>query len=245
MVYVPAGSFLMGSSDADPLATSEEKPQHTVTLDAFWIDKTEVTLGMYALCVDRHVCHEPIHGDSPTRTWYWGNPEFLNYPVTWVNWNMAQTYCEWAGRRLPTEAEWEKAARGTVQQTYPWGQTFDASRANSCDANCPKKYANKNFNDNYGDTAPVDAFPNGVSMFGALNLSGNVSEWVADWYSAGYYSSSSSTSNPPGPQNGEKHILRGGSWLRFPINLRLVTRSSQIPDYTSNDVGFRCVSSIP
>ncbi len=263
MVLVPAGEFTMGNTLDQSLAEctalfptdaatnckseyfSDETPPHQVYLDAFYIDKYEVTNLLYKACVDAGVCKAPAQKTSETVTVYYGSPAYENYPVIWVDWNMAKTYCEWRGARLPTEAEWEKAARGTIQQTYPWGQSFDASRANSCDTNCPKKYANKNFNDTYGDTAPVDAFPSGVSVFGAFNLSGNVSEWVADWYSADYYSSSSSTSNPPGPQNGEKHIIRGGSWLRFPINLRLVTRSSQIPDYTSNDVGFRCAYPIP
>jgi formylglycine-generating enzyme required for sulfatase activity len=248
MVYVPAGSFLMGSTDADPLAASEEKPQHSVTLDAFWIDKTEVTQRMYALCVDAHVCHEPTITSSRTRIQYWDDPQgsFEIFPVIYVNWNMAQTYCEWAGRRLPTEAEWEKAARGTDGRIYPWG-------------NDPPNHELLNYDDWFGDTLNVGRYPDGASPYGAVDMAGSVYEWVADWYSATYYQSSPST-NPLGPESGEKRVVRGGGFERLRLEssdvmVRAATRFGVVPALPASpddtlgrasanfSFGFRCARS--
>jgi len=245
MVYVPAGSFLMGSSDADPLATSEEKPQHSVTLDAFWIDRTEVTQRMYRLCVDAHACGEPTIIDSATRFPYWGDPEgrYEIYPVIHVNWNMAQTYCEWAGRRLPTEAEWEKAARGTDGRLYPWG-------------NDPPNHDLANYDSYFGDTLNVGRYPKGASPYGAVDMAGNVDEWVSDWYSATYYEDSPAA-NPTGPDSGEKKVLRGGNWYQSKYNgsadlLRAAQRGRFLPAMPAfpddqvglasafDNIGFRC-----
>jgi formylglycine-generating enzyme required for sulfatase activity len=200
MVFVPAGEFTMGSSDADKDAYGDEKPQHTVYLDAFWMDKYEVTNAQYKKCVDAGKCSRPSESKSYTRSSYYGNASFDNYPVIYVSWNDAKTYCEWAGKRLPTEAEWEKAARGADGRIYPWGNTFDISKVNA-----ERKV---------GDTTEVGAYPAGASPYGALDMAGNVWEWVADWYSANYYASSP-RNNPTGPSSGQYRVVRGGAWLNL------------------------------
>jgi len=229
LVYVPAGEFQMGSADSDTEASSNEKPQHAVYLDAFWIDSTEVTNGMYALCVTASACQPPVYTSSYTRASYYGDSQYDAYPVIYVSWNDAAAYCEWAGRRLPTEAEWEKAARGTDGRLYPWGSA-------SPDANL------LNFNDNVGDTTAVGSYPSGASPYGALDMAGNVWEWVADWYSETYYASSP-FKNPSGSESGSYRVLRGGSWGDSQWIVRSALRLRITPVYRDFSVGFRCVRS--
>jgi len=264
MVLIPAGDFSMGNSMEQSLTEcirlfpkdatnnckeeyfADETPSHKVFLDSFYFDQYEVTNLLYKACVNAGACQPPSQTGSETHEAYYGETEFNDYPVIWVNWNMAKTYCEWRGARLPTEAEWEKAARGNSTQNYPWGATYEGLKANSCDINCPRQFANKSFADGFDELAPVTAFPDGVSSYGIFNLSGNVSEWVSDWYSSGYYTlTNQNGKNPPGPEIGEERVFRGGSWSRFPINLRLVTRSKKAPDFIANDLGFRCASPVP
>ncbi len=263
MVLIPAGEFTMGGTTEHSLAECtklfakaaatyckeeyfmDETPSHRVYLDSFYVDKHEVTNVLYKACVDANVCKPPSQSGSETQNAYYGNSEFDNYPVIWVDWYMAQAYCAWRGGRLPGEAEWEKAARGDSAQYYPWGDSFEGSKANSCDKNCPRDFADKTIDDGFKETAPVAAFPEGASVYGVLNLSGNVAEWVADWYADNYYAVVGDTANPAGPQSGEKRVIRGGSWPTFPINLRVVTRSKNVPDFSANDVGFRCASPVP
>lgn len=223
LLYIPAGKFTMGSDDGN----DDEKPAHTVNLDAFWIDKTEVTNTMYAQCVAGGKCDAPSTTTSARRDSYYGNPQFDNFPVINVDWNMADTYCEWAGRRLPTEAEWEKAARGTDGRTYPWGN--DAPNKNLLNYDGP----------NDGDTTEVGAYPNGVSPYGVLDMAGNVDEWVADWYGEIYYTSSP-LSNPLGPSSGQYRVLRGGPWLTYDYYIRSSYRGSLDPSHTDYYTGFRC-----
>jgi formylglycine-generating enzyme required for sulfatase activity len=225
IVYVSEGEFLMGSLGGT--GEADEKPQHTVYLDAYWIDRTEVTNRMYALCVADGACQPPANDSSYTRSNYYGNAEYENYPVIYVDWNDASAYCEWAGARLPTEAEWEKAARGTDGRTYPWGEstpTCSLANRSGCE----------------GDTAPVGSYASGASPYGALDMAGNVWEWVNDWYNSGYYSQSPER-NPPGPSSGQDRVLRGGSWSDDENNLHTTLRLRVVPRYPNVSIGFRCV----
>ena len=233
LLYVPAGDFTMGSD-------SDEKPVHTVYLDAFWIDQMEVTNAMYAKCVGAGVCNEPSSKSSKTRNNYYGKLEFDNYPVINVSWNDANAYCSWAGRRLPTEAEWEKAARwkpspseggqgGGEAFTYPWGNTQPSNSL-------------LNYDQAVGDTTEVGKYPNGASPYGALDMAGNIWEWVNDWYGSKYYQSSPS-SNPQGPSSGDFRVMRGGAWFNLSSLVRSAYRAWDDPTYSSYTIGFRCSSS--
>lgn len=184
MVYVPEGEFTMGTDSG----YSYEGPAHQVFLDSFWIDRTEVTHDQYAKCVQEGECYGDLY-----------NVDFLNYPVRNVDWSDAENYCKWADRRLPTEAEWEKAARGTDARIYPWGDNDPACQY----ANIPACSNN--------DYMPVGSFLDGMSPYGAYDLIGNAWEWVADWYSESYYIISPDK-NPTGPTGGKHRVLRGGSY---------------------------------
>ena len=223
MVYVPAGSFLMGFSGGYP----DEQPEHTVALDAFWIDKTEITNGAYEMCVKAGVCKAPSRRTSNGIDAYYGNAQYVIYPVIFVSWMDAQSYCNWAGLRLPTEAEWEKAARGIDGRLYPWGNT-------------PPDKSLANFDHNIWDVTQVGSYPAGASPYGALDMAGNIWEWTADWYGSGYYSQSPAQ-NPTGPDTGTKRVLRGGSWNFDAPGTRTSYRFSKDPAFVYSDIGFRCV----
>jgi formylglycine-generating enzyme required for sulfatase activity len=253
---IPAGPFEMGcDSDTalfecqklfEPFSSHNcqrkwfdgEEPVHTADLDAFYIDVYEVTNARYAACVDAGACDSPSSRGSYSRSSYYGNPEYDAYPVTYVRWEDARNYCAWRGVRLPTEAEWEKAARGGLEGAlYPWGDTFDGSRANFCDSNCSLEWANTNFDDGYVDTAPVGSYaPNG---YGVYDMVGNVWEWVADWYDDNYYSSSPA-SNPSGPTSGKYRVMRGGGWDHDGSLLRVAFRYYPEPFFELYFSGFRC-----
>jgi serine/threonine-protein kinase len=214
----------------DDGGNSNERPAHTVTLDAFWIDKTEVTNAQYRRCVEGGGCTAPGSSSSASRNSYYGNGSFDNYPVIYVNWNQASAYCRWAGARLPTEAEWEKAARGTDGRQYPWGNQYpDCQRAN---CGCQEGGC-------VGDTNQVGSYPAGASPYGALDMGGNVYEWVADWYDGGYYASSPAN-NPQGPNAGDGRVVRGAGWVNEGSFLRTVWRHHSDPASGSPDFGFRC-----
>ncbi len=230
MVYVPAGEFLMGSDPAkDKDTQSEEQPQHSVYLDAYWIDQTEVINGMYALCVSAGKCTPPQDDSSYLHPSYYGNSNYADYPVIYVEWNQAKAYCAWAGADLPTEAQWEKAARGTDGRLYPWGKNSP-----SCDL--------ANYGGCIGDTTAVKSYESGKSLYGAYDMAGNVWEWVNDWYATNYYSSLPER-NPQGPTSGEYRVLRGGTWSSNGYYLRSAYRYRGDPSYRYYDIGFRCARS--
>jgi formylglycine-generating enzyme required for sulfatase activity len=236
MVFIPAGEFIMG----DDSGGDDEKPERNVFLDAFCMDKYEVTNAQYKECVDAGACNPPARSSSATRLSYYDNPEYDNYPVMWVTWDDAQAYCKWRGKRLPTEAEWEKAARGTDGRLWPWGNSEpDGSKLNLCDVNCAYDWKESHIDDGYKDTAPVGSFEAGKSPYGVYNMGGNIREWVADWYVPDYYSSAPDR-NPPGPSSGIGKVLRGGSWRSNILVARSIYRlwyDSQVKD---EYIGFRC-----
>jgi serine/threonine-protein kinase len=257
-VYVPAGEFLMGAADSDPDGSDDEKPQHTVYLNAFWIDKTEVTNAMFTRFmattgyktdaekggkgwVYTGVKWEEVSGAD------WQHPGgpttnisgLDDHPVVQVSWNDALAYCGWVGRQLPTEAEWEKAARGTEGRIYPWG-----NQAATCEYAVMDDSVMRDSSRNgcgRGNAAwPVGSKPKGISPYGALDMGGNVWEWVVDWYDDKYYASSPFR-NPPGPPSGPKRVLRGGGWGDTAVYIRAAHRFGLTPDHPSHDNGFRCV----
>lgn len=241
MVPIPAGEFLMGSNAGQ----DDEKPPHKVYLDAYYIDKYEVTNAKYKQCVQAGKC------SSPHVTTYYNMSEFSNHPVVYVDWHQADAYCRWAGKRLPTEAEWEKAAKGEQGLVYPYGNTWDESKCNNWDYNGSLVSQMANMSSNRG-TTPVGIFKECVSPYGVYDLSGNVWEWVNDWYDAKYYQSLMSLptanikppENPKGPTSGKYKVLRGGSWGSSDEgNLRGADRSWGEPEGRSGSRGFRCAGS--
>ena len=247
MVYVPEGSFTMGEDakfladtcsessvigEECPLEEFEDAAPHTVYLDGFYIDQTEVSIQRYLECVDEGVCANPRGSESMRIYDYVGNPQYYDYPVNWVSPEYAEEYCKWRNARLPTEAEWEKSARGTEGRIFPWGDTFIPGLANYCDVKCVLR--------GYNEPVPVGSYPAGASPFGVLNLAGNMAEWVSDLYDADYYSNSPED-NPKGPDTSDSgHVIRGGSYSWGIGNMLSAYRNIQWSN-SSNVVGFRCV----
>ena len=212
MLYVPGGVFRMGNDDGERSA----QPSHLVRINAYYIDETEVTNGEYEQCVLDGPCRAPANRGATYHPAYFGSDQFVDYPVIFVSWNDAQTFCEWRGARLPTEAEWEKAAGfdplAFSRTLYPWGENFIGTLLNYCDANCGQEWADPEFNDGHRDTAPVGSYPDGRSWIGAADMLGNVAEWVSDWYDPTFYERSPEQ-NPSGPLEGDAKVIRGGSWF--------------------------------
>lgn len=223
LVFVPAGEFTMGS---DHSVYYQDKPSHIIYLDSFWIDQIEVTNEMYTLCWYAGYCQPPIKTGYKENQEYFGAFEFTNYPVIYVNWNQAKSYCEWTGRRLPTEAEWEKAARGVDGRTYPWGEGIDCQKAN------------------YGDCggAIIESGKNiqGASIYGALDMSGNVWEWTSSLFRPYPYLA---TDGREDINSSDQRVIRGGAWVYELFSLRTFSRAGTEPSTQSDDLGFRCAFS--
>jgi formylglycine-generating enzyme required for sulfatase activity len=239
----------MGAAANDPQAQAHEKPQHQVYLDAFWMDQTEVTNANFARCMAASACRPDVYESSTgTSVPYSLHPDYQDFPALVYEADVAAAYCRWAGRRLPTEAEWEKAARGTDGRSYPWGNELDCSKAsyNACEhtsksenLSSPRCGSNA-----HCPTKRVNDYPAGASPYGVLNMAGNVWEWVADWYSPVYYARSPA-SNPLGPEEGEFKVRRGGGSKSLPQDLRVTARASGSPQhYFDGQMGFRCAVSV-
>jgi formylglycine-generating enzyme required for sulfatase activity len=259
MVLVPAGNFTMGGRDFP-----DAQPVHTVYLDAFYIDKYEVTNAQFKQFIDAGGYTTQAYWSAAgwsertsggwTEPYNWASDDYHSgaawpdFPVVGVSWYEAEAYANFAGKRLPTEAEWEKAARGTDQRTYPWGNSIDGSRANYWYSGDP--YDNSStpvgFYDGRLHPSPPFQTTNSPSPYGAYDMAGNIWEWVADWYQSNYYSVSP-PSNPPGPLSGSYRVLRGGAWSYLTTSLRSAYRYASNPSYRGNGrgFGFRCTRTLP
>ncbi len=227
MAVVPAGEFWMGRDGMEAL--EDERPRHKVWLDRFAMDVHEVTTGRYARF---------LAATGRTPPWMWETVKLELHgdrPVIGVTWEDADAYCTWAGKRLPTEAEWEKAARGTDERLYPWGNQFPTAALANFALGVRFSYSQA--------LRPVGSYPDGKSPFGLVDLAGNVWEWVRDWYESAYYERSPER-NPPGPEQGQFKVLRGGSWSELPKYLLAYGRFKLPPNTRNSYIGFRCARSV-
>lgn len=217
LTYIPISEFIMGNDDFNA-------PVHNVTLDGYWIYTTKVTNRMFAQCVALGACTPPTQEIGGA---VYSNPEYANHPVVGVTWDQSQTYCAWSQGQLPTEAQWEKAARGENGNIYPWGGSDPACNILSFG------YCN-------GSTSEVNAFKDGISPYGLYDMAGNVFEWTSDWYSETYYAESAMV-NPSGPESGEYRVVRGSSFESYPDQINLGIRHFNTSANHRRDIGFRCV----
>ena len=279
MVYVPEGVFEMGSEEGD----IHESPAHSVYLDAFWIDQTEVTnrqFAEYITAIEIEVKAQQLQTVTAKTVTelmgasvgpggmefglFWENPTGINsswetiptHPVVRVSWYDANMFCQWRGARLPTEAEWEKAARGIDQRTYPWGEVWDANKLNFCDKNCElAEIKQQRFDDGFWRTSPVGSYEGGRSPYGLYDMAGNVSEWVNDWYDPDYYEKmvGEISVNPQGSEDGmvrwdgalgPTKVIRGGSFADRADLTRSFSRNKDFPRAGFYATGFRCAQTL-
>lgn len=237
MIVVPAGSFPMGVPDGDRDGGRDEYPRHEVFVDTFAIDKFEVTNGLYLGFVKSTGHRVPQNPTNPTRNLWHGDTiteSLAERPVINVDWLDADAYCKWAGKRLPTEAEWEKAAKGTSDRRFPWGNVEPTAK-------------HLNYNQRWiGEKTlmPVGSYEAGKSPFGAYDMAGNVWEWVNDWYDTQYYEKSPQK-NPKGPDVGVKKVIRGAGWQNETPTVRIFTRVESDPTMRNESTGFRCAADVP
>ena len=260
MVLIPAGEFFMGSPE-DGLSFDDERPQRKVYVRSFLIDRHEVTNALYQRFVNATGRPTPSHEKPELTLWTHGVPlaGSEQHPVVNISWEDAVAYCQWHGKRLPTEAEWEKAARGTDGRRYPWGNEWNLTHANSASYWAGRTIEFTNMTEwkafwLTGDgarvshdqglkgeilTMPVGSFPDGASPYGLLDMAGNVSEWVQDWYEP-YSYLNAPLSDPQGPDGKLLKVVRGGSWLKPARNLRTSDRDYGFPADRASGIGFRC-----
>lgn len=219
MVSIPPGQFTMGDRNGEPA----EYPERLVSLSGFLMDKTEVSNEAYARCVQAGVCDRAPYVEDERL----GAP---NHPVVGVTWMDAARFCKWMDKRLPTEAEWEYAAKGKDHRKWPWKGAFDPKKANTAMQG-----------DFHGKTAPVDAYKEGESPYGVLNMAGNAAEWVSDYFDPTWYRSSDATRDPTGPGSGRDRVVRGGSYRDSSHLVRVSARAAKGPTESDNTIGFRCV----
>ena len=257
MIYIPAGEFLMGWGGSDATVDVGPGPYpdflvHTIFLDDYWIDNHEVTNGQYQICVAEGACRPCKQNNIPPQgTDYFTEAVYADYPVVNVSWYMARDYCEWTGGRLPTEAEWEKAARGTDGLKYPWGnEKYSEEYANICDVNCPAArkgdISNPNFDDGFAGPAPVGSFPAGASPYGLLDMAGNVWEWTSSASELYPYDANDGRESQYDIPDGEKwpeRILRGGPWNDGYWYQRSSYRYRAVGVYLNFNMGIRCAYS--
>ncbi len=261
MVLIPAGEFLMGSPSGE--GENDEHPVHRVYVDAFYIDMYDVTNAQFKRFADATAYVTDAEKQGWAKAWNekdwsnvkganWRHPhgaksgidQIMNHPVVQVSWNDAVAYAQWARKRLPTEAEWEKAARDTDDRKYPWGNTKpNGGRCNFADSNADFNWSDKSSDDGYQYTSPVGKYEDGKSSFGVYDMAGNVWQWCSDWYNEGYYSDSPAR-DPKGPTGGEYHVFRGGSWSDKAEDLRAANRNGDDPSFRCDNLGFRCAQDV-
>ncbi|NIM96447.1 MAG: SUMF1/EgtB/PvdO family nonheme iron enzyme [Anaerolineales bacterium] len=236
MLQVPAGIFPVGQYAGEIALNMDANPPLEMYLDDFWIDQLEVSNAQYSRCIEAGVCQEtPYEYDLAFKR--------PNYPAVAVSKGDAEAYCGWVDGRLPSEEEWRYAAGGAQGLIYPWGNEFAMGEANFCDKQCPYPFKNTNYDDGSVRTAPVGSYPNGASWVGAMDMSGNVWEWVKDWYPENYYEGSAFQFPSDAKTDGLAGSL-GGSWLDDNYGLRISNRLVVVSNYRSTYIGFRCVSDV-
>ncbi|MEP7289523.1 MAG: SUMF1/EgtB/PvdO family nonheme iron enzyme [Chloroflexota bacterium] len=254
-VYVPAGCFTMGADPAkDKLAQAAEQPAHPACISkAYWLDQYEVTNEAYQQFIDAGGYKDKQWWSAAGWAWLQGSARrpkaYRGYidvqqPRVGITWYEAEAYATWRGGRLPTEAEWEYAARGEKGVLYPWGDTFDAKKLNWCNKGCRYDWRNGDFNDGFGKSAPVGSYPDNVTWVKAYDMAGNAWEWCADWFSAAAYRSSTTKDDPLGPSSGAGKVLRGAGWSSLPPDTRLTYRFYRPAASYGYDITVRVVSPI-